>query len=101
MNAPQCPRCHGNAVVPSRMQRAPEIELFTCSSCSHQWSVMDCDTRGCRERAVSCCRLCNKFKCKGHGVWKSGACEACKKRTSNVVKPVKRDTRWSRVANRD
>lgn len=95
-----CPRCQGGAILPSRMPLAPELELWTCSACGMQWSLMDCDTRGCRERAVSCCRECNKFKCKGHGVGKSGVCEACKKRYAKVIKSSRpaRETNWSRTA---
>ena len=67
---------------------------------------MDCDSRGCRSRAFVCCGQCNKFKCPNHGfhgktATKQGICDACVTRTANLLRPAKRETRWSRVANRD
>ena len=91
-----CPTCYGAAVVSSPMPGAPDIQIHHCASCGARWSALDCDTRGCRERAVARCKVsdCQKFRCKGHGPGKSGICLACTKRTARVMQPP---GRWSRT----
>lgn len=83
-----CPNCRGGAVVTSPMPGAGDLTVNVCASCGLRWSAIDCDTRGCRERAVARCKItdCQKFRCKGHGPGKSGICLACSRRTANVVK---------------
>lgn len=88
-----CPNCFGAAVVSSRMRNAPELECFTCASCGHQWSLFDCDSRSCPLRAFVCCGQCSKFRCGNHGFHgktavKQGICDACVRRTANVLKAV-------------
>jgi len=103
---PTCPNCHGAAVVATRMRNAPEVEVLTCATCSLSWSALGCDARTCPRRAVVMCGQCHRPKCGNHGFHgktaiKQGICDACVRRTANVAKRPKRETRWSRVANRD
>lgn len=96
MNSP-CPNCHSGAVVSSAMPGAPDLQVQHCSACGLRWSALDCDSRGCRDRAVQKCRECGKFKCKGHAGGRSGVCPACVKRIAVIVQP--RRGSWERTRN--
>jgi len=99
---PLCPRCRGAAVVPSRMRNAPEVTVWTCSACSLSWSGLPCESRVCRQWATVMCGQCNKPKCPNHGFHgraavKNGICDACVRRTADLMKRPKRETSWSRL----
>jgi len=103
---PTCPRCRGGAVVSSRMRNAPDVELLTCSECGYVGSGLTCESRVCTDRAVVMCGQCNKPKCAGHGfhgrtATKQGICDACVRRTADLIRPPKRATNWNRTANRE